>query len=64
MTKQAKTTQGFRGYFTATYRNKVIARHNSLTMLELELANQGFNENRVKFYKGGERVYQIVLTNV
>lgn len=59
MTKQAKTTQGFRGYFTATYRNKVVARHNSLTLLEYELASLGFSENRVKFYKGGERVYSI-----
>lgn len=62
MTKQAKTVQGFRGYFTATYRNKVVARHNSLTMLEYELSSLGFNENRVKYHKnygGSERVYKI-----
>jgi hypothetical protein len=57
MTRQAKTVQGFRGYFTATYRKKVIGRHHSLTMLENDLKAKGFTENRVKFYKGGERVY-------
>lgn len=59
MTKQAKTEQGFRGYWTATYRKKVVARHNSLSLLEQELKAQGFTEHRVKFYKGGERVYKI-----
>jgi hypothetical protein len=52
-----KTEQGFRGYWTASKGNKVVARHNSLTLLEQELKAQGFTEHRVKFYKGGERVY-------
>jgi hypothetical protein len=54
-----KTEQGFRGYWTATKGTKVIARHNSLTLLEQELKAQGYTEHRVKFYKGGERVYSI-----
>jgi len=57
--KQAKTEQGFRGYWTTTYRKKVVARHNSLILLEQELKAQGYTEHRVKFYKGGERVYSI-----
>jgi 7-keto-8-aminopelargonate synthetase-like enzyme len=54
-----KTEQGFRGYWTASKGNKVIARHNSLTLLEQELKARGYTEHRVKFYKGGERVYSI-----
>ena len=54
-----KTEQGFRGYWTASKGSKVIARHNSLSLLELELKAQGYTEHRVKFYKGGERVYSI-----
>jgi hypothetical protein len=54
-----KTEQGFRGYWTAYKGNKVVARHNSLTLLEQELKAQGFTEHRVKFYKGGERVYKL-----
>jgi hypothetical protein len=54
-----KTEQGFRGYWTASKWNKVVARHNSLTLLEQELKAQGFTEHRVKFYKGGERVYKL-----
>jgi hypothetical protein len=54
-----KTEQGFRGFWTASKGNKVVARHNSLTLLEQELKAQGFTKHRVKFYKGGERVYKL-----
>ena len=56
---QVVSEQGFRGYWTSKYKGKTIARHNSLTSLESELKAQGFTEHRVKYYKGGCRVYAL-----
>lgn len=54
-----KTKQGYRGVWIATKDDKVIARNNSLLLLEQELKAQGFTEHRVKCIRGIETVYKL-----